>query len=248
MTFKDHFSNHAAVYAKARPDYPAKLFEYLARLCDCRDIAWDCACGSGQASLGLASHFKAVLASDASLEQLIRAPEQPAVQYVQGQAEDRFLAADTVDLICIGQAVHWFDANRFFTIAHTVLKQRAVIAAWCYGLTKISGAIDEIVDYLYEPVLGAYWPAERRMVENAYQDLNFPFKEIAAPGFVLEKYWSLTELLNYLESWSALQRYIKANEKNPLADLKEDFSQAWGTAGRRRVTWPLVLRVGRKGI
>ena len=242
MAFQDHFSNHASVYAGARPGYPRELFRYLASLCEHIDIAWDCACGNGQASIGLGEHFATVLASDASLEQLLQAPEVAGIQYINGEAETRFLAAASVDLVCVAQALHWFDTRQFFQIAVTVLKPRAVLAAWCYGLTRISDGIDELIDYLYEPVLGPYWPPERKLVENSYQDLEFPFHEITAPGFAMEKDWSLDELLAYLESWSALQRYIKANEKNPLADLKEDFKAAWGSAKRRQIVWPLTLR------
>ena len=53
-TFKDHFSGHAADYAKFRPNYPPKLFDHLASISPKRELAWDCATGSGQAAVGLA--------------------------------------------------------------------------------------------------------------------------------------------------------------------------------------------------
>ena len=53
MTFKDHFSRLAAQYAEFRPKYPGALFELLARVAPSRTRAWDCACGSGQATLDL---------------------------------------------------------------------------------------------------------------------------------------------------------------------------------------------------
>jgi hypothetical protein len=33
MTFKDHFSGHAAIYRDARPTYPPALFDWLAQRC-----------------------------------------------------------------------------------------------------------------------------------------------------------------------------------------------------------------------
>ncbi|HMN46779.1 MAG TPA: hypothetical protein PKE27_19535 [Povalibacter sp.] len=53
MSFKDHFSGHAALYAKYRPDYPPALYEFLASLSTTHDCALDC----GQAAIGLARHF-----------------------------------------------------------------------------------------------------------------------------------------------------------------------------------------------
>ena len=65
MQFKDHFSEHAADYAKFRPNYPAELFDHLASLPRARALAWDCATGNGQAALGLAQHFEKVVGTDA---------------------------------------------------------------------------------------------------------------------------------------------------------------------------------------
>ena len=66
MSFKDHFSGHAAVYHEARPDYPAALFDFLAGEAPSRELAWDAGCGNGQASVALAEHFEAVVATDPS--------------------------------------------------------------------------------------------------------------------------------------------------------------------------------------
>lgn len=47
MSFKDHFSGHAAHYAQARPTYPEALFARLAALAPARDRCWDAGCGNG---------------------------------------------------------------------------------------------------------------------------------------------------------------------------------------------------------
>jgi hypothetical protein len=47
--FKDHFSARSDDYARYRPTYPDKLFQYLASVVEERSVAWDCATGSGQA-------------------------------------------------------------------------------------------------------------------------------------------------------------------------------------------------------
>ena len=67
MSFKDHFSKLAADYAAFRPTYPPALFEYLAQVCEQRRRVWDCACGTGQASVALAQHFEWGVASRAAL-------------------------------------------------------------------------------------------------------------------------------------------------------------------------------------
>jgi len=85
--FKDHFSSGSDRYATYRPDYPAPLFTWLAGLCPEHESAWDCATGSGQAALGLAPHFRNVVATDASTEQVRHAQPHPRIGYRVAPAE-----------------------------------------------------------------------------------------------------------------------------------------------------------------
>ena len=39
MTFKDHFSGHAALYSRYRPTYPEALFDFLAGVAPSRALA-----------------------------------------------------------------------------------------------------------------------------------------------------------------------------------------------------------------
>ena len=64
--FKDHFSGVSQDYAQFRPRYPAALFDFLASVAPERNLAWECACGSGQATIDLAGRFQRVIATDAS--------------------------------------------------------------------------------------------------------------------------------------------------------------------------------------
>ncbi len=81
MSVEDHFSAHAAEYAKFRPGYPRELFDYLASLVRMRERAWDCATGNGQAAIGLAKYFREVIATDASTQQLAKASPVANVAY-----------------------------------------------------------------------------------------------------------------------------------------------------------------------
>ena len=66
MSFKDHFSAQAAIYREARTQYPDALFEFLRAQAPGGERAWDAGCGNGQASVALARHFHAVVATDPS--------------------------------------------------------------------------------------------------------------------------------------------------------------------------------------
>ena len=246
-TFADHFSKFAARYADFRPHYPADLFDYLATLVPKRSNAWDCACGNGQATLDLASRFFKVFATDASPEQIASAPPCPNVEYRAALAQESGLPGGSVQLITIAQALHWFDLPRFYSEAMRVLSPGGVIAAWAYGINKVEGeAVNQIVQDFYSNIVGPYWPPERKLVEEGYRSISFPFNEIAPPPFRMEAQWNLDQLLGYFSTWSATNRFIRSTGQNPLSPLAVALERVWGSpATAKTVTWPLSLRVGK---
>jgi SAM-dependent methyltransferase len=248
MSFKDHFSRLAAQYCAFRPAYPAAIFDYLAQLCGERQSAWDCACGNGQASLALAERFEAVIATDASPQQLAAAPAHAKVTYRVARAEDSGIESKSVDLVTVAQALHWFDLDPFYGEVQRVLKPSGVLAVWTYGALHVEGnGIDALLQEFYHDIVGPYWPPERRFVEEGYRGLAFPFAAVSPPLFNMEERWERAGLLGYLRTWSATGRYVEDQGVDPVAVLEERLAPLWADAqSLRRVTWPLALRVGRK--
>ena len=242
--FKDLFSEQADRYAQFRPSYPADLFRYLAALSKEQELVWDCGCGSGQAAVGLADHFDQVIATDSSEKQIENAVRHPKVAYRQGPAEDSGLETKSVDLIVAAQSFHWFEWDRFYKEVKRVSKAGGVLAIWCYGLARISPEVDVVVLRFYRDILGSYWGKERRLVEEGYRNIPFPFQEIKPPRFEMIAQWSLDQLVGYLGTWSALQMFTKKNGANPLESLSPELKAAWGNESTRNVQWELAMRVG----
>jgi ubiquinone/menaquinone biosynthesis C-methylase UbiE len=246
-TFNDHFATVAQHYADSRPSYPAALFDWLAAQCDERTLAWDCAAGSGQASLGLARHFTQVIASDASAAQIAQAAAHPRIDYRVASAENSGLANHCADLVTVAQALHWFDLDGFYTEARCVLKPGGMLAAWCYGVLQVEGEeVDAQVQRFYHEEVGPYWPPERRHVETGYRELAFPFTPVAAPAFAMRLDWNLEQLLGYFRSWSATAACIKAHGSDPVVAIERHLRACWGDPVRpRSIRWPLTLLAGR---
>src|SRR5581483_6958756 len=246
MVFKDHFSKQAADYARFRPRYPQGLFAYLGSIAPNRQLAWDCATGNGQAAVALASLFDRVVATDASEKQIANAQPHGKVEYRVESAEHSDLESETVDLVMVAQALHWFDLERFYPEVRRVLKPNGLLAALAYNLLHITPAIDEIVNRYYYEVVARFWPPERKLVEQ-FDDLPFPFQAIDSPKFEMRADWNLEHLIGYLRTWSATQRFIAAKASDPLEQIAGDLRVAWGGREKARpVIWPLTLRIGRK--
>jgi len=245
VAFKDHFSRQARDYERYRPRYPPELAAFVASVAPGRALALDLATGNGQAAVDLAAHFERVLASDASARQLAFATPHPRVQYLRHAAEQLPVRSGSADLIAVAQAAHWFDFGLFYAEARRVLRPRGVVALWTYELFSVDAAVDARVHRFYSAVVGPYWPPERGYVAQGYRTLPFPLEELPAPAFRLQTDWSLGQVLSYLGTWSAVDRYRAAEGRDPLPALAEELGADWPAGTSRRLSWPLHLRIGR---
>src|SRR5258707_163168 len=233
VAFKEHFSKQAADYAKFRPNYPQKLFDYLRSIAPSRQLAWDGGRGNGQAAVEWPSLFDRVMATDASEKQIANAQSHKIVEYRVAPAENSGIESKTLDLIMVAQALHWFDLDRFYAEAQRVLKLDGVLAASAYNLLQIEPAIDEIVNRYYYEVVGPFWPPERKLVEQ-FSELPFPFHKVDTPKFEMTAQWNLDHLLGYLQTWSSTQRFIAAKGSDPLEQMMDELRSAWGNAKQTR--------------
>ena len=245
--FKDHFSKDPDSYSKYRPCYPVELFLYLSSITRGHDLAWDCATGSGQSATHLAKHFHRVIATDASSSQLSKAHQHAAVRYTVATAEDSGIFTSSLDIITVAQALHWFDLPAFSAEVDRTLKHQGILAVWTYNLLNIRADIDEQVNYLYREVLNSYWPAERRLVEQGYESIDFPYPELITPKFNMTLNWNYRQLTAYLSTWSAVKAYSSDKNKNPIDTVRAKLLKHWGNENTELpVTWPLTVRVWKK--
>src|ERR1700752_5169058 len=242
--FKDHFSSQSGDYQRYRPDYPPELYEWLARAAPGRGLAVDLATGNGPAARGLAVHFGAGVATDASAAQIREARPHPKVAYRCEPAEATSVGDGTADLVTAAQAAHWFDWSSFCAEMRRILKPGGLLAIWCYELFTVDPAIERLIADFSRDVVGPYWPPERRHVEEHYRYLPLPFPAIETPEVVMRAEWDWPTAMGYLGPWSAVQRSRSRTGRDPLPLVERLLAEAWGP-GSRSVHWPLVLRPAR---
>ncbi|HIB36391.1 class I SAM-dependent methyltransferase [Mesonia sp.] len=242
---KDNFSKDSHLYAKYRPTYPSALFTYIFSLLETKDHAWDCATGNGQVATQLAKEFQVVEATDISALQLEQAPKLAHIHYSIQAAEQTKFEKDQFDLITVAQAIHWFDFEKFYAEVNRTLKPNGILAVMGYGLLSISPEIDLIIHHFYNNIIGEYWDEERKYIEENYATIPFSFEEIKTPKFEITYEWTAENLLNYLYTWSAVKHYEKDKNESPLLLIQQQLKETWG-AKKRKVTFPVLLRVGKK--
>lgn len=249
IPYADQFSAVAGSYASSRPSYPEELFAYLASVSEGHALAWDCAAGSGQATIPLTHYFRRVVATDASAAMLGQAPRHPAVEYRLALAESSGLDSASVDLVTVAQALHWLDAEAFYAEADRVMTPGGLLAVWTYGNQKLDDeTMNNLLDRFYREIVGPYWAPQRRHVESGYRTLDFPYSELKPPRFAMHQHWTVAQLLGYIATWSATQRCREATQRDPVKALADELMPLWGDSRlARRISWPLSLRIGRRG-
>ncbi len=249
MSFVNHFGQVSQQYAQSRPTYPQELATWIASESPSHDIAWDCACGSGQMTHTLAKAFDSVVASDASQEQLSHFSAVPNVTLKHAEATETMIEPASCDAVVVAQALHYFPTDDFFQAVERSLKPGGVFCAVAYELFRShSAAFDAAIDTLYSEIVGDYWPPNRRHIEAGYRTITFPsdWREITVPRFTMEVSWTLADTIGYLRSWSAVGHYVKAKDADPIEHVAEALERGWGDPAHRQVIrWPLVVRAMR---
>jgi SAM-dependent methyltransferase len=240
------FNDKSEIYLNSRPRYPAELYNILTGLCENHNRVWDVACGNGQAAIDLAGYFTEVKATDISAPQISNAVIHPKVEYSIQPAETTTFEDSYFDLVCVAQALHWFDYKKFWPEVQRVLRPNGVFAAWGYTWFKIRPDIDAIIEQEFMRVIQPYWAAQNRLLWDHYQAITLPFAPLATPAIDMAMSWNLDELFAYLHSWSATRRCMAAIGDAFFTDSYEKVAGVWGDKKQKRnVVMEFCLVAGR---
>jgi ubiquinone/menaquinone biosynthesis C-methylase UbiE len=243
---KDQFSKQADLYAKHRPTYPPALYDYILSFVNEKNNAWDCATGNGQAAFALAGHFKKVFATDISAAQIEKATRKDNIEYLVCPAESTPFTGNTFDLVTVAQAYHWLQWDKFHEEVLRVCKPGAVIAIWVYyDHTTGDEKVDAAVKDFYKNVIGSYWDYERKYVEEKYTSVVFDFELLPDRNFETVLQWEREDLLGYISSWSAVQKFIKEKDYSPLPEIEKSINKLWKKNEMKNVIFPVYLKLGR---
>jgi ubiquinone/menaquinone biosynthesis C-methylase UbiE len=242
---KDLFSKQSDLYARYRPTYPKELYEYILSFVNEKNTAWDCATGNGQAAVVLAEYFKKVIATDISAAQIEKAIAKKNIEYKVCPAESTPYEENTFDLVTVAQAYHWINWTEFKKEVTRVCKPNAVIAVWMYyNHTTGDKRIDDAVRGFYENVTKPYWDYERKYVEEKYSTVEFDYELLPVKQFETILNWQREDLLGYISSWSAVQKYIKINGNSPIPIIEEEIKKLWQKGEVKKVVFPIYLKLG----
>ena len=136
--------------------------------------------------------------------------------------------------------------NIFINRFTGTLRPGGIIAVIGYDVVRINEKVDLLIDKFYRETTGPYWDNERKYVEEHYRTISFPFKEINTPAFSMNYNWQFEQVIGYLNTWSAVQHYIRKNNENPVEKFSNELKKVWGNVLKRKISFPVFMRTGRK--
>ncbi|KAF0541552.1 S-adenosyl-L-methionine-dependent methyltransferase [Gigaspora margarita] len=279
-TFSDSDYNSAA-YNTYRPTYSSRLFskiyDYHASHSSSLSTALDVATGTGYVAKELSKKFQQVYATDISQVMLSSVSRSPNIQYSISAAENLSQFQDSIfDLVTVGQAVHWFDREKFFNEAWRVLKPSGTLAIWGYSYHVVDGypvATKKFMKLVLE-TFGDYWNPgnpEKLEISILYKGIALPdelFRNIIWERYeydekegkmsngesLLSEEWSVERLKNYMKTWSAYKNYMAKYQKenqmveDPINKLFEELKEeeGWKDDQILKVSWLFVLALAEK--
>ena len=210
----------SAAYSRFRPGYPPELIDWVASAGAGSRLAVDCATGNGQAasrsprsSSGRRGRRKPpqIVSATRAARPICRGPRRTTAAWPRR----------SVSLVAAAQAAHWFDFGRFHAECRRVLVPGGVVAAWTYEKFRLDPAGGRAGRRLStrrrRRILAARAPLRGAGLSHAAVSVA----RAAVPAFALETRWDLDQVMGYLASWSAVQRYKEAHaDRDPLPELR----------------------------
>ena len=158
----EKFSNKADNYAKGRPDYPVAVVDFIKTLIDEQPIIADIGAGTGKFTKLIADLGYQVFAVEPNQDMFnqlqITVADVPNAKTVLATSEATTLADQSIDIITVAQALHWFDLEKFKVECQRILKPNGwVVAMYNNGVdarnNQAQHRIDATKDFFVQPVI-----------------------------------------------------------------------------------------------
>ncbi|PRT55028.1 putative S-adenosylmethionine-dependent methyltransferase CRG1 [Wickerhamiella sorbophila] len=240
----------ASRYRSLRPEYPPKFYDFIfEHFSEKPKLAVDVGCGTGQATVEVAKRVVEAIGMDHSKAMVELATDMNQLPNLSFRVGDDHafateFAPDSVDLVTVAEAAHYFDLENFYKAAHTILKPNGLLVIWGYRNDVIQGepeATKIVAKYCYDPAyLGRYYDEGLKKFDKFYADYKIPndlFRDVLYhqnPATTLSddellelrRTTSLRDYLAYFRSFSSYQNWFDDHsDATPENDIIAQMTQ-----------------------
>jgi SAM-dependent methyltransferase len=246
----ERFTGLAEIYAAHRPDYPGEVMNALGKRAlqaGGPQVALDIGCGTGISTMALAEVLEgwriigAEPNADMRAKATVTCAARPNIEFIADGAEAISLDDGAAGVVMAAQALHWFDAPRFFSEAARLLPSGGVLAI-LYNNRQTSQSIMllEIETYL-EGIDASYSRNYRSRDIPAELSQLDDFRDVVRARHVWHRTTSADDLVNYFMSRSMLQPLAAKTGKYKLRQRIGDIADEHAEAGMLRIPFASEL-------
>lgn len=262
------------LYSKYRPNYSTKLFETIYNFHKQNNgefnLTVDVGTGTGQVAVELSNKFEKVYGIDYLEEMINNAIQKDNIIYKIGSAENLPFKNNSVDMITVATAFHYFDHDVFFNESKRILKENGTLAIFGYYFPEIKNIknnnieVNKILNKLIVDILELNLNEKAKYIKNLYRNIEFPFKKVekyitpkdkditnisnVTQGSFLEMDMTIYNFNKYLKTASSYVNYIEKNKNNcllidPVDDAINKIMEITELCENEVITveWPFIL-------
>jgi SAM-dependent methyltransferase len=206
-------------YAQCRPYFHPFVIERIRRHLNLNGpvpCAVDVACGTGQSALALAEIASEIVATDIASAMLAQAPVHARIRYLEAPAEQLPLESQTVDLMTVSLAFHWFNRSRFLTEAHRLLRTGGWLVIYSNGFFGRMNDNPAFEQWHQESYLTRYPTPLRNNQPLTDEDAHvFGFTFSGREPYTNEITFSARQLAGYLMTQSNVIAAVEQGSQSP---------------------------------
>jgi len=234
------FRSQAATYHRFRRDYSAGLYDAIEQHAGApaNRRALDLGCGTGFVTGTLGRRGWRVVGGDFSTPMLAEARRaHPAGRFVRLRGEALALADESVQLVTVGTAFHWFQRERALAEMLRVLVPGGWAAVFWRFAVPDEATVALVLELLLE--LGHAIPGELPFAAEPFRDSAFESR----PELVLEPTIAFTpdDFVGYVATLEWLRRVTGDGHARLIERLRDEVQRRWPDGVRERNAEHLVL-------
>jgi SAM-dependent methyltransferase len=256
---RDTFESAAADYQRARPEYPAELYDELIRAAGIGpdDRLLEVGCATGKATLPLARRGLRVtcleLGADLAAVARRNLSAFPAVQVVHADFETwQPQPAETFDLVLAATAWHWIDPATGYPRAWKLLRPGGHLAIWGQAHVFPDGGdpffadLQDVYDEIGEGVPPGTIVPRPGEVPDSRADIEASglFGDVVVRQFDWELRYDADSYLRLLDTFSGHIAMAERKRQRLYGEVRRRLSQR--PDGMLRRHWGSVLHVARR--
>ncbi len=225
------FTGRVEEYAKYRPGYPEQIVSLLESKIEfdqSKDIA-DVGCGTGKLSRVFLNNGNLVFGVEPNDEMRMKSEKllSKFINFisVEGTAENTMLATNSVDVITVGQAFHWFDLKKTKKEFKRILKKDGyVVIVW--NERKNASQVMKAVNKILLSLNQEHEEAEKNLVDKNLLNTFYGVEKINKSTFPNFQMLDLAGLKGRIQSISYVPEKGDVNKRimNEIKDVFEKYN------------------------